>query len=230
MAPFTFGASLALTGVGAAIGAAGGVTGAASNITNMTKQKTLRETIELTTNNFQSTINPMIEELNKIYKITEDIKLEKTLNKLQIQRAARGAADILKMAKIADVAQIGKMCAEAAKEIRVYVKAVNAIRGPTQAARVVRATAGTAKSIRTTAAATGALSALFLALDVYCIVQDSVELSEMNQPAGKRKAEDINSETLMFIHETREKAAAFQGILDKMKHAINIMLTLHRKK
>lgn len=224
MAPFTFGASLALTGAGAAIGAAGGLTGAASNITNMTKQKTLRETIELAINNFQSTINPMIEELSKIYKITEDIKLmEKTLNKIKIQRAARCAADILKIAKVADVAQIAKMCAEVAKEIRVYVKAVNAIRGPTQAARAVRAAAGTAKSIRTAAAATGALLALFLALDIYCIVQDSAELSEMNQPAEKREAEDINSETLMFIHQTRETAAAFQRILDKMKHAIYMM-------
>uniref|UniRef100_A0A672L1J0 Uncharacterized protein n=1 Tax=Sinocyclocheilus grahami TaxID=75366 RepID=A0A672L1J0_SINGR len=185
LAPFTLGASLALTGAGAAIGAAGGVTG-----------------------------------------ITENIKSEEqTLNKLEIQRGARGAADILKIAKVADVAKIGKMCAEAAKEIRVYVKAVNVIRGPAQAARAVRATAGTAKSIRMTAAATGALSALFLAVDVYCIVQDSTELSEINQPAEKRKAKDINSDTLMFIHQMRETAAAFQEILGKMKHAIDSIET-----
>ncbi|XDV19387.1 hypothetical protein PO909_024870, partial [Leuciscus waleckii] len=78
LAPFTLGASLALTGVGAAFGVAGGVTGAASNITNMVKQKTLREKIEKIINELQTTIKPMGKLLNKIHKITE------ALNKLDI--------------------------------------------------------------------------------------------------------------------------------------------------
>ncbi len=39
LAPFTFGASLIVTGVGIGVGVAGGVTGAASSITNTVKQK-----------------------------------------------------------------------------------------------------------------------------------------------------------------------------------------------
>lgn len=72
-----------------------------------------------------------------------------------------------------------------------------------------------------TAAAGGALSVLFLALDVASIVEDSKELNEMNQPAKERKAEEIKSETLKFILHMREVASQFQETLDKIKRVIN---------
>lgn len=219
LAPFTLGASLALTGVGVVAGVAGGLTGATSNITNVIKQNNLRETIEKIIDDFQNTVKPMIELLNKI---TEDNELvKKTLNKLEIQRALRGAADVINIVKVANVADIGKTCAEAAKEIRVYVKAVEAMRGSAKAAKAVRATAGSAKAIRMDAAFAGRVSALFLALDVYYIVQDSAELSEMNQSADKRKEEEIKSKTLKFILQMRETAAQFKKIVDKIKDIID---------
>ncbi|XP_077083334.1 uncharacterized protein LOC143736519 [Siphateles boraxobius] len=223
LAPFTLGASLALT-VGAVAGVTGGVTGGASNITNTVKQKTLRQNIEKIINDFKATIKPMVKLMETIYNITEDIELEKTLNKLDIQRSARGAVDMLKMAGGAAVADIGITCAEAAKEIRVYVKAVKAARGSASAARAVRATAETAKSLRTTAAFAGAFSAGFLVLDVYCIVQDSKELSEMNQPAGKRKEEEISSETLKFILQTKEASDQFKKIVKKIEDTLDTYL------
>ncbi|KAK7177189.1 hypothetical protein R3I93_001235 [Phoxinus phoxinus] len=223
LAPFTLGASLALTGAGAVAGAAGGVTAGTSNITNMVKQKTLRENIEKIINDLQTTIKPMVKLLGKIYNITEDIELLKTLNKLDIQRAARGAADVIKIARVAYVADAGKVCGEAAKEIRVYVKTVKAVRGSASAARAVRATAESAKYIRMTAALTGVLSAGFLVLDVFSIVQDSKELSEMNQPAGKRK-EEISSETLRFIHQIKAAADQFKKIVKKIKDTLDIFI------
>ncbi|XDV19355.1 hypothetical protein PO909_024839, partial [Leuciscus waleckii] len=198
LAPFTLGASLALTGVGVVAGVAGGVTGTASNITNMVRQKTLREKIVKIINELKTTIKPMGELLNKIDKITE------ALNKLDIQRAARG---------------VGKMCAEAAKEIRVFVKAVKAARGAASAARAVRASAEAIKEVRMTAVFTGVFAAAFLAFDVYSIVQDSKELSEMNQPAGKRKEEEISSETLTFILQIKEVVDQFKKIVKVIKDA-----------
>ncbi len=219
LAPFTFGASLTLTAAGAVAGVAGGFTGGASNITNAIKQKNLRETIQKIINDFLSTINPMIELLNKIGNITEKREfLKDTLMLHEFQRAVRGATDILRIASVANMAQIGKMFAEAAKELRVM--AVGAIRGPSQAAKAVRATAETAKSIRTTAAFTGALSVVSLAFDVYSIVQDSTELSEMNKP-GERKAEEIRSETLKFILQVKETAAQFKISVDIIKRTID---------
>lgn len=214
LAPFTFGASLVLTVGGAAVGVAGGVTGGASNITNTVKQKTLRKNIEKIINDLQNTIKPMVKLLNNIYNITEGIKLEeKTFNKHGNQRAARGAVDVSKIARVASVAEIGKMCAEAAKEIRVYVKTAKALRGSASAARAVRATADTGKFFRMTAAFTGVLSAAFLVLDVYCIVQDSKELSEINQPAGKRKEEEISSEMLKYIVQIKAPSDQFKKIV-----------------
>ncbi len=225
LSPFTLGASLSLTVAGAVAGAAGGVTGAASNLTDMFKQQNLKQTIEKIISDFQEIIKPMTEHLSTISSIAADIqKTNEILSKVEFQTPLRGFGDLFKIAGVADVALIGIDCAEAAKEIRVYVKAVNAIRGPAQAARAVRATAENAKFIRMTAAATGALSVLFLALDVASIVQDSKELNEMNQPAKERKAEEIKSETLKFIHQMREVASRFQETLDTIKRVINTFI------
>ncbi|XP_052444545.1 apolipoprotein L3-like isoform X2 [Carassius gibelio] len=222
LSPFTLGASLSLTVVGAVAGVTGGVTSAASNFTNMLKQRNLRPTVEKIICDFLETIKPMTERLSIISYITEDIQQNnEILNKLKFQTPVRGFDDVLKIVKVADVALVGKYCAEAAKDIRVYVKAVSAARGAAGAAKAMRATAEAAKEIRIAAATTGVLSVLFLALDVASIVQDSKEIAEMNQPAKERKAEEIKSETLKFIHYTRQTASQFQETLDKIKHVIN---------
>uniref|UniRef100_A0A671TDU2 Uncharacterized protein n=1 Tax=Sinocyclocheilus anshuiensis TaxID=1608454 RepID=A0A671TDU2_9TELE len=183
LSPFTFGASLALTAVGVAAGVAGGATGATFSITNMIKQKNLRQTIEKIINDFQNTINPMIQLLSAISNSTEVIEqLEKQMFKQQEgAEAVRGAAHLLKIAYVAEVAQIGKACAEAAKAFHAA-----------------------AKTVHMAVAITGALSALFLALDVVGIVQDFTEISEMKQPADERKAEDIKSETLKYPKESNQ--------------------------
>ncbi len=222
LSPFTLGASLALTAVGAVAGAAGGVTGAVSNLTDMFKQKQLKQTIVKIISDFQERIKPMIEYLSAISDSAADIqRMNEILSKVELQTPARGFGDLFKIAGVADVALIGKHCAEAAKDIRVYVKAVDAIRGPAQAARAMRATAESAKFIRMSAAVGGTLSVLFLALDVASIVQDSTELYEMNQPAKERKAEEIKSEILKFIHLMRDLASRFQKTLGTIKCVIN---------
>lgn len=86
----------------------------------------------------------------------------------------------------------------------------------------MRATARAAKEIHKAAAAAAfTFLVLFLAFYVTSIVQDSVEISEMNQPAKERKAEEIKSQTLKFIHYTRETASQFQKTLHKIKYVTN---------
>ncbi len=222
LAPFTFGASLALTAAGAVAGAAGGVTAAASNFTDMFKQKNLKQTIEKIVSDFQERIEPMTEHLSAISDSAADIqKTNEILSKVKFQIPVRGFGDLFKIASVADVALIGIDCAEAAKDISVYVKAVNAIRGPAQAASAIHATAESAQFIRMSTAVGGTLSVLFLALDVASVVQDSIELHEMNQPAKERKAEEIKSEICKFIHQMREVASRFQKTLDTIKRVIN---------
>uniref|UniRef100_A0A672LCJ9 Uncharacterized protein n=1 Tax=Sinocyclocheilus grahami TaxID=75366 RepID=A0A672LCJ9_SINGR len=184
LSPFTSGASLALTAVGVAAGVAGGVTGATFSITNMIKQKNLRQTIEKIINDFQNTINPMIQLLSAISNSTEAIEqLEKQMFKQQEgAEAVRGAAHLLKIAYVAEVAQIGKACAEAAKAFHAA-----------------------AKTVHMAVAITGALSALFLALDVVGIVQDFTEISEMKQPADERKLASSAAEVYSLLVTPRKR-------------------------
>lgn len=146
LAPFTFGLSLSLTVAGVVAGAAGGVTRAASNFTNMLKQRKPRQTTEKIISDFLETIKPMTKPLNIISNITADIQQNnEMLNKMEFQTAVRGFHDLVKIVKAADLALVGKYCAEAAKEIRVYVKTASAVRDPAQAARAVFGAAGAVK-------------------------------------------------------------------------------------
>ncbi|XP_026052721.1 uncharacterized protein LOC113039062 [Carassius auratus] len=207
LAPFTLEASLCVIVVGTVAGAAGGVTRAAS-ITNMLKQRKLRPTVEKIISDFLEILKPMTEHLNIISNITADVQLNnEILSKLQFQTPVRGFDDVFNTAKAADVALVGKYCAEAAKEICVYEKTVRAVRDPAKAARTKRKAA----------AAAGKLSVLFPA----SIVLDLIEIFEMNQPAKERKAEEIKSQTLKFINHTRQTASQFQETLDKIKYVIN---------
>ncbi|XP_058639049.1 uncharacterized protein LOC131544680 [Onychostoma macrolepis] len=192
---FTFGVSLAVTGVGLAVGITGGVTGAVCNITNMIKQKNLRQTIEKIINDFQNTINPMIEHMNAISNTIEELQQAEQAYSVQnkvIVTSVRSVKTILSVTRLLTVlktAQIGKTAARAAKTLRMVGKL------------------------------SGSLSALLLILDAYSIYCDSTELSEMTQSAHKRKAEEIKSETLKFIYQMRETAAEFQETLDEIKSA-----------
>ncbi|XP_016117524.1 serine/threonine-protein kinase Nek3-like [Sinocyclocheilus grahami] len=73
LAPFTFGASLIVTGVGIGVGVAGGVTGAASSVTNAVKQKSLRENIQRIQQNFTD-VTPLFESLNALRRVLRVIQ------------------------------------------------------------------------------------------------------------------------------------------------------------
>ncbi|KAL0154021.1 hypothetical protein M9458_050680 [Cirrhinus mrigala] len=120
LAPITFGASLALTGAGAAAEIVGGATGATCTITNMIKQKNLRETIEKIISDAQNTIKSMIKQLSKISDNIEEIEqLKETMNQEGV-KTARGATDISELKH-----EIGKVSALADKDMLVFVKAAN---------------------------------------------------------------------------------------------------------
>ncbi|XP_056592996.1 apolipoprotein L2-like [Triplophysa dalaica] len=191
---FTFGASLAVSAIGGAVGMAGGVTGATCNIINIFKQKKLRETIENIIKDFQKTINPMIQHLNTITNKIEELQQEgqkySVLNKT-IMTSVRSVKTFSSIGKFLTVltATLGRTAAKAVRSLKVVGKI------------------------------TGTISTLFLALDVYSIYCDSVEISELNQPEKERKVDEIKSETLKFINEIKKTADQFQVTLDEIKSA-----------
>ncbi len=189
---FTFGASLVVSGVGLAVGITGGVTGAVCNITNMIKQKNLRQTIVKIINDFQNTINPMIEHLSAISNTIKELQQAYSVQNKVILTSVRSTKTLLSITKLLTVlkiAQIGKTAARAAKTLRMVGKL------------------------------SGALSSLFLILDAYSIYCDATELSEMNKSAHTRKVDEIKSETLKFINQMRETTAEFQETLAEIKRA-----------
>ncbi len=195
LAPFTFGSSIAVTGaIGATamgVGVTGGLIGAASNITNMYKQKNMRQTIENVINDFQNTIDPMIEHLNTISETIENLQKAEHMYSLKNKailtsvKALKTASSISKLLFVLRTTKIGKVFARAAKTLQVVGKLSTSI------------------------------STLFFFLDIYTIYCNSAELSEMNSG----KAEEIQSETVKFIHQMRETAAKCQETLDEIKRA-----------
>ncbi|KAL0194989.1 hypothetical protein M9458_008561, partial [Cirrhinus mrigala] len=222
LAPITFGASLALTGAGAAAEIVGGATGATCTITNMIKHKNLRETIEKIINDVQNTIKSMIAQLSKIYDNIKEIKqLEETMNQEGV-KTARGATDISELKN-----EIGKVSALAVKDMLVFVQAANitsacvdaadAAYVAARAAKAARASADVAKFACAAGAATGILSAVFVVFDIVSVVQHATEISEINQSADNRNQENIKSDTLKCIHQVRQKVAVFQKTLDNIE-------------
>ncbi|XP_058608478.1 apolipoprotein L domain-containing protein 1-like isoform X2 [Onychostoma macrolepis] len=108
---------------------------------------------------------------------------------------------------------------ETVKNINLTSKVAKTMRLSSEKVRIVSVSAKTAKAVRSAAAVSGVISALFVVVDVYCIVQNSMEIHEMNQSVGKRTAKNIKSDDLKFIHQMRETAANFQKTLNEIKDA-----------
>ncbi|XP_067297411.1 apolipoprotein L3-like [Pseudorasbora parva] len=247
LAPFTFGASLALTVGGAVVGAAGGLTGIVSNSINTDQQTNLRETIEKITSDFLNTIKVMTESLNTINNSTEDIRQmvqqEIIYIPARMTEKADGVSAFTGLPKAEthqksffekNVVNKGlKVCSGTVKTIssstkivknaHLSAKAVKAARLSSNAAQTARVSAQAAKATRALRIS-AVTSAVFVVLDVVSIVQDSIEISEINQSADPEKAKKITSETVKFIHQMRETVAQFQKILDEIKEERDIAI------
>ncbi len=153
LAPFTLGASLIVTGVGIGVAVAGGVTAGVSNITSMVNQRTNRQNIKIMITEFQEKITSIIYCIQNIQIAVETLQDEFTTSSESFQsaqsvtsagaRLGRGLGGISELVRLIEVANEGKIAAQAARAVRV------------------------AETV------TGVLSALFVAVDVFFIFLDS---------------------------------------------------------
>ncbi|XP_042615213.1 apolipoprotein L4-like [Cyprinus carpio] len=183
LAPFTFGASLIVTGVGVGVGVAGGVTGAASSITNTVKQKSLRENIQRIQQNFTG-VTPLIESLNALRRVLKVIQ--------KIRDFVSDSSDNVKMSH--DVDRRRLVCATELMHLGLLA---NVGRIAAQTARVGRAAATAVATV------TGVLSGLLVVVDTVFIVMDSLDIHQMRQG----KVDDPNkvkSSLLKSIAEMRK--------------------------
>ena len=218
LAPFTLGASLIVTGVGIGVAVAGGAVGATSNITGMVEQSNFRKIVEEKCQEFNTKIDPMIMALTEIescstsfQQFLNDESTSSTTG-MVVSRAFKLGGVVPEVVRLAQVASIGRVAAQAAKAVRVA------------------------------SALTGVLSGLFLIMDVAFIVKDSREIHEINTMrensntnanpgnSGTRTSsadllEEVEEEkvprsnTLKLIKEIREIAGHYQTALDEVRIA-----------
>ncbi|XP_051747592.1 uncharacterized protein LOC127511109 [Ctenopharyngodon idella] len=195
LAPFTFGASLIVAGVGVGVGVAGGATGAASNITNSVKQKSLRESFEKIQQDYKTASEPILNSLRALRKLLRkitkfrDFVPNTNLNNAQIAwRIGRTTvAGITELVTLGMLASFGRIAVQAA---------------------------GVGRAV---AAASGVLSSVLVIADVAFIVRDSREIHQMRQQWRTDDPEKVTSPVLKAIAQMRKAHKELCNVLEVIK-------------
>ncbi|CAK6956607.1 calcium/calmodulin-dependent protein kinase type 1D-like [Scomber scombrus] len=203
LAPFTLGASLVVTGIGVGVGVAGGATAGVSNITNMVNQSSDRKAIESIIKEFEEQINAVAVWLQEISNSLQMIRgrcysrdtsnnEDSNFNQENWARfgptVGMGLGSVTELFRLLRVVNIGKIAAQASKAVRVAELA------------------------------TGAISTLFLAVDIFFIAMDAKEIHHIRQKHTDGKT---RSEIMKFVQSIRQAADELQGVLDELKCIIS---------
>uniref|UniRef100_A0A3Q2VVP6 Uncharacterized LOC102307525 n=1 Tax=Haplochromis burtoni TaxID=8153 RepID=A0A3Q2VVP6_HAPBU len=163
LAPFTAGTSLIVTAVGIGIATAGGVTSASANITDTVHSKTDRKKVEKMIQDYQGEIKDIKECLEF---------LQEGMETLQQWDFEKYAESIAKNHLNQDVKHVIKEGGRAGKALVVNTDSlINTV-------QVLNVAGGAAKAAQVMSVTTGVMSGLFLALDVFFLAKDSMELKK----------------------------------------------------
>uniref|UniRef100_A0A3B4GYG3 Si:cabz01007802.1 n=1 Tax=Pundamilia nyererei TaxID=303518 RepID=A0A3B4GYG3_9CICH len=166
LAPFTAGTSLIVTAVGIGIATAGGVTSASANITDTVHSKTDRKKVEKMIQDYQGEIKDIKECLEFLQKI---VFLKVHLSTISFKDKKKSIA---KNHLNQDVKHVIKEGGRAGKALVVNTDSlINTV-------QVLNVAGGAAKAAQVMSVTTGVMSGLFLALDVFFLAKDSMELKK----------------------------------------------------
>uniref|UniRef100_UPI0037E9ABC9 serine/threonine-protein kinase Nek11-like n=1 Tax=Semicossyphus pulcher TaxID=241346 RepID=UPI0037E9ABC9 len=210
LSPFTMGASLIVTGTGVAVSVAGGVTAGASNITNMVTQSSDRKAVRRIIKEFEEKVNALATWLQEIGRslvtmkkclpanITRDegSSFKEDNQAKAAVRLGKGLGTVTELFRHLRVANIGKIAGQASRSVRV--------------AEV----------------ATGALSGLFVAVDIFFIAVDAKEIHNIRQT---QEDGETSSEIMKFVLSIRKSAKELQEVLDEFKETISSVKFLDDK-
>ncbi|KAL2079165.1 hypothetical protein ACEWY4_024909 [Coilia grayii] len=161
LAPFTMGTSLIVTAVGIGVATAGGVTSASANITDTLHSKTDRKKVEKMIQDYQ-------EEMKDIKECLDF--LQTGMETLEEYHFEQYVESLSKRAMNQNVKHVMKEGGRAGKALLVNTESLV---GTVQALSVAGSAAKAAQVMTVT---TGVMSGLFLALDVFFLAKDSLEL------------------------------------------------------
>ncbi|XP_060783758.1 nucleolar protein dao-5-like isoform X5 [Neoarius graeffei] len=177
LAPVTMGTSLIVTAVGLGVAAAGGLTSATAGISNTVHGSIDRKKVEHIVKDFQS----KMADIDKCTRfIKRGIENLRELNAPKVKQLKRYESDV---SGVNDIYEDGAMAGKA-----VLINA-NEITKFTQVAMTAGGTA--ARAVQVAAMATGILTGLFVAMDVYFVAKDSKELKKGAKSEFAKKIREV---------------------------------------
>ncbi|XP_029616339.1 uncharacterized protein apold1b isoform X1 [Salmo trutta] len=163
LAPFTMGTSLIVTAVGIGVATAGGVASASANITDTVHSKTDRKKVEKMIQDYQ-------EEMKDIKECLDFLQVGmETLEEWDFDQYVDS---ISKKYLNQNVKHVMKEGGRAGKALLINTDSlINTV-------QVLNVAGGAAKAAQVMSVTTGVMSGLFLALDVFFLAKDSIELNK----------------------------------------------------
>ncbi|XP_038587611.1 apolipoprotein L6 [Micropterus salmoides] len=163
LAPFTAGTSLIVTAVGIGIATAGGVASASANITDTVHSKMDRKKVEKMIQDYQEEmkdIKECLEFLQEGMETLEEWNFEKYAESISKKHLNQNVKHVMK-----EGGRAGKALVINTESLISTIQVLNVAGGAAKAAQVMSVT-------------TGLMSGLFLALDVFFLAKDSMELKK----------------------------------------------------
>ncbi|KAK9971320.1 hypothetical protein ABG768_024694 [Culter alburnus] len=219
LTPFTLGASLIVTGVGIGVAVAGGVAAGASNVTKMVNERSDRQKIKMLITELQEKITSTSSCIRNIHIA---IETQKVLSKSKSWSSEESETDWANVG-----ARLGRGLGGISELVRLI-----------QVGNVGRIAAQTARAVRVAEAATGVLTGLFVAVDIFFIALDAKEIHKLRKDyasiATQRESENaatngdnsehnnagnqkLQSEIMKFAKKIKETKEELKKILDELK-------------
>uniref|UniRef100_A0A8B9JEC7 Si:cabz01007802.1 n=1 Tax=Astyanax mexicanus TaxID=7994 RepID=A0A8B9JEC7_ASTMX len=185
LAPFTLGTSLIVTAVGIGVATAGGITSASANITDTMHSRTDRAKVEQIILGYQEEIND-IKDCLQFLQTLEEWNFEQYLD------------SISKRAMNKSVKHVMKEGGRAGKALLINTESL------VSTVQVLGAAGGAAKAAQAVTVASGVMSGLFLALDVFFLAKDSMELRKGAKTEFAAKIREVCKELQDGLQELKK--------------------------
>ncbi|KAL0970089.1 hypothetical protein UPYG_G00237010 [Umbra pygmaea] len=176
LAPFTMGTSLIVTAVGIGVTTAGGLASASANITDTVHSKIDRKKVEKIIQDYQEEIKDIkecLEFLQVGMKTLEDWDFDQYVESISKKHLNQNVKHVMK-----EGGRAGKALLINTENLISTVQVLSVAGGAAKAAQVMSVT-------------TGVMSGLFLALDVFFLAKDSIELNKGAKTEFAGKIRDV---------------------------------------
>ncbi|KAF4111665.1 hypothetical protein G5714_008696 [Onychostoma macrolepis] len=214
LTPFTLGASLIVTGVGIGVAVAGGVTAGVSNVTKMVNQRSNRQKIKML-------ITELKEKITSTSCCVQNIQIAVEMQQREISRSNQSWS----------IAQSGEdVWANAGARLGRGLGGISELVRITEVASVGKVAAQTARAVRVAEAATGVLSGLFVAVDIFFIALDAREIHKLRKDyasmaiqqddSSNNNEQELQSEIMIFVKKIRVTVEELNNNLNELKNEL----------